>query len=244
MRIVARDKLQKRSCVTEESGFQPTDLESDRNKVSLRSINNPSDYVIFQVTPELTESRSVQYKTLDMMHSPGSIFAYNNSGSRTFSMSVKLISRTTDEATANSFNLQILRSWTLPYFGVDSLKDADKAVNRDVRDARKKRDAILEGHLGYGTHTNIVGQPPDVLYLNAYSDPNKDVTSRNINNVPVVLSQINLNYPADVAYFPTQEGEPFPTIMNIDLVLNETHSPQEYKKFSLGDFRNGALDHF
>jgi len=32
--------------------------------------------------------------------------------------------------------------------------------------------------------------------------------------------------------------------MTIDIQLAETHSPQEYNKFSIQDFRNGTLVNF
>ena len=110
-----------------------------------------------------------------------------------------------------------------------------------------------------------MGSPPRVLELSAYSldsgsltgangiNINKDIG--NIYRIPVVMSQYNIQYPSDVDYIPTAEvkagnvllvskGVPFPTIMNIDLNLTETHSPNEYNNFSLSDFRNGRLAGF
>jgi len=191
---------------------------AERYKVKLTSISNPSDRVYFNVSPELTESRNVNYKSLDLIHMPGNIFAYSNSSARSFSMVAKLVSRTVVEATNNAAKLRMLRSWTMPYFGT-------------------------------GTNNGEIGSPPDVLYLDAYSDgnatkPRNEQTISNIFQIPVVLTQLTNSYPSDMTYIPTDTGEPFPVIMNVDVLMTESHSPKEYSTFSLADFKAGNLSHF
>jgi len=225
---------------------------SDNYKVRLSSITNPQDYVVFEATPEINETRNVNYKSLDLLHMPGSILAYANSSTRTFNMVIKLVSRNIDEATKNSENLQILRSWTLPYFGKSSGGLTTKQIeNRNRLDRNRKssrsNDISKSNPSDYGLHKNLLGQPPDLLHLNAYSNfennPNENFIG-NINNVPVVVTQLGNSYPSDVTYFPTLHGEPFPVIMTVDILLTEAHSPKEYSNFSLSDFKNGRLPHF
>ena len=94
----------------------------------------------------------------------------------------------------------------------------------------------------------MLGAPPDVLYLYAYSSPtSRDGKSHvNINRVPVVLSQLGIQYPDDVDYIHTFYAnlEPMPTKMSVTLMLLETHSPFEYEQFSLQNFKAGRLNHF
>lgn len=225
---------------------------SDNYKTKLNSINNPSDSIIFKVTPELNENRTVNYKSLDLLHMPGSIFAYGNSGTRTFNMVVKFIARNIEEATENSENLQLLRSWTLPYFGKADKGLTTKQIEAKDRISRNKKlkknkDYIKEDPSNYGLNKNLLGQPPEILYFNAYSNFQLDVEegfTGNINNVPVVITQLGNNYPTDVTYFPTIHGEPFPVIMTVDILLTEIHSPKEYSNFSLFDYKNGTLSNF
>ena len=74
--------------------------------------------VVFDVSPELIETRTVRYKTLEPVHMPGGIYSYGATASRNFQISnIKLISRTVDEATKNAIIVQILRSWCMPVFG-------------------------------------------------------------------------------------------------------------------------------
>ena len=228
-------------------------------KVKLRS-QVTKTVVAFDVTPEITETRNVNYKTLEPVHMPGGIHVYGNTSSRVFNINnIRLVSRTREEASKNLYRLNILRSWAMPYFGV--------------------------------SNTSLVGAPPDVLSLSAYStgprdsandpvqsgtteerrvatlarqagvDANKNTINllkrerpTNLNNIPVVLQQISIPYPSDTDYIPTMDktfgdttikkGVPFPTIMTVDIVLLETHSPLEFTNFNLKDYRQGLLDNF
>lgn len=228
-------------------------------KVKLRS-QVTKVVVAFDVTPEITETRNVNYKTLEPVHMPGGIHVYGNTSSRVFNINnIRLVSRTREEASKNLYRLNIMRGWAMPYFGTNN--------------------------------TSLVGAPPDVLSLSAYStglqdtanDPatsgtveerraatnfsktgteqaqnTKNLLKRerptNLNNIPVVLQQISIPYPSDTDYIPTMEkrfgetmimaGVPFPTIMTVDLVLLETHSPREFTNFDLKAYRQGLLDNF
>ena len=111
----------------------------------------------------------------------------------------------------------------------------------------------------------LLGAPPDVLYLWAYSRNNGDnarksipvpdnsnvqnnrISYTNVNKVPVVITSLNITYPHDVTYIPTLEdgtGDPFPVIMDITIDVVETHSPIEYERFSLQQYKNGILENF
>lgn len=217
--------------------------------------------VVFDVTPTFRESRSVDYATVTPVHMPGGIQVYKKSNSRTFSIGSHLISRNRDDATQNMEYLQRLRAWTLPYFGNRSgtgnafeaaadVATYTEATKQENNTNTTPLDQILAR---MKTNINLLGAPPDVLYLYAYSrpaditnPPRDDKSMYNINRVPVVLTGLEISYPDDVDYIPTNfhTQEPMPVKMQVDLTLIETHSPMEYENFSLADFKSGKLVNF
>lgn len=212
--------------------------------------------VSFKVTPDVTENRNVNYKTLDPLHMPGQIYVYSGTSSRTFQLSnIRLISRTTKEATDNMRMLHLLRSWAMPYFGNSGTLDSDnktaRAAGVQVDPNLSEADQEVQRRKARGTE--LLGSPPDILLLSAYSPrgefvsrggTNRRMMATNIHNVPVVVTNLTIPYPSDVDYIPTDDGQPMPRMMTIDIQLSETHSPQEYNKFSIQDFRNGVLTNF
>jgi len=192
------------------------------------------------------------------LHAPGQIQVYKNTASRSFSISdLKLISRTATEADLNMKILWQLRAWTMPRFGNSSTLSADNRAERE-RGGRKDHIEVFgksDADFIYGTE--LLGAPPEVLYLSAYSKDigadavgsTKPGTARweiaqHLNRIPVVIQQLTIPYPNDVDYITTSTGVPMPIIMNLDLSLIETHSPNAYEAFSLDDFRRGRLKGF
>lgn len=213
--------------------------------------------VVFDVTPDLSESRRVNYSSVDPVHMPGQIFVYKNTASRTFSLSnIKLISRTQDEAEKNLNYLWILRSWMMPRFGSGSSTVSPYQQRRRdrIRNRQYSEDqaASLQkrGQLG----TELLGAPPPVLLLSAYSKgfgqmtdqagDSQEMTKQHINNVPVVMDSLTIPYPSEIDYIKSTSGVPMPTIMIIDISLLETHSAGEYERFSLDQYKAGILPGF
>jgi len=193
-------------------------LESNPFAVRLKSFLN-KDVVAFRVSPDISETRTASYKALDPIHLPGSIQIYTNTGPRTWSMSgIKLVSRNGYEAEENLATVNQLRSWMVPFFG-----ETD----------------TTNGRGGYSA--DLLGSPPEVLQFSAYSNLT-DKTKTNIRNIPVVMTSLSIPYPTDVDYIQTVEtNQPFPSVMSIDILLMETHSPREFSQFDLIDFRQGTL---
>ncbi len=192
-----------------------------------------------------------------------------------------MYSRTIAEASQNMKYVQTLRSWRYPYFGNSSTLSAEQQNNRlnsssqtqqsDTRlgqnmdrpltpeeRASMARDRIASQGM------ELLGAPPDVLYLYGYSNmindgsdtyggvrPNGNV---NLNRIPVVMSDLNITYPDDVDYLPTYSdmtgnvvdsaSEPFPIKLTVSVTLLETHSPREYEKFDLRKYKQGILVNF
>lgn len=192
----------------------------------------PREQVVFDATPEFSESRTVSYKNIDPIHAPGGIYMYASTNARTFSIQGKLISRSVFEATKNLAYMQYLRTWTMPVFGTIG---ADPAPGE-----------------------NILGAPPALLLLTAYSKGNPGAEAvkktvpasdrtpvlaigNNIYQVPVIITQLDIPYPSDVDYIPTINNIPVPTIVTVSISLVEAHSPNAYQKFTLQDFKTGNL---
>lgn len=228
------------------------DNRDNHYRVVLENSANAIERVLIEATPELVETRNVNYKTVEPIHAPGQIYAYVNSTARTFNLSgVKLVSRTREEAEKNLKYLWLLRSWTLPEFGAGGLSDSQRAARKDsitkirgsdTETRRREMQKIQNNPEKYGT--NVMGTPPTVLLLTAYSSVVK-ADRGHIHRVPVIIQNLSIPYPADVDYFPSAKANvPMPTIMTIDLTLAETHSPAEYERFSLAKFKTGELGGF
>lgn len=230
------------------------------NKVKLVSASNRSRYVQFRASPQVTENRNVNYNALEPLHAPGQIQVYKNTASRSFSISdLKLISRTTEEADANMDVLWQLRAWTMPRFGNSSTLSTPQRLKREIgQETFQETQDRLGPKSARSIHgTELLGAPPEVLYFSAYSReigsgatntsrPGTDTWSiaQHLNRIPVVIQQLTIPYPNDVDYINTSTGVPMPIIMNLDLSLIETHSPNAYEVFSLDDFRQGTLRGF
>lgn len=195
-----------------------------------------AERVIWEATPEFNESRSIMYKNIDPIHAPGAIYQYANTGSRTFSISGKFVSRSVNEATKNLAYIQYLRTWAMPVFG-------------------QKGTAVGE---------DILGAPPSILLLTAYStgkpgsDSQRTVPTSNVKNlsrqqnaygsnvyqIPVAITNLDIPFPSDVDYIPTINAYPIPTTVTVSLSLVETHSPNKYQSFNIQDFKTGNLINF
>ena len=223
------------------------------NKVKLQAAGN-GRRVTFRASPTVTENRNVNYNALEPLHAPGQIQVYKNTSSRSFSVSdLKLISRTTQEADDNLKILWRLRGWTMPRFGNSSTLSSPQRRERERGGRNDAFEVFGKEKTDFIYGVELLGAPPEVLYLSVYShNVGSDRTSgkpgsfdwviaQHINKVPVVLQQLTIPYPNDVDYINTSRGVPMPIIMNLDLQLLETHSPNSYEAFSLNNFKNGTL---
>ena len=237
-------------------------MAESNQKVKLVSAQNRRRRVEFRASPQVTENRNVNYNALEPLHAPGQIQVYKNTASRTFTISdLKLVSRTQKEADDNLQRLWTLRAWTMPRFGNSSTLSNEQVSNRNgSTDAFPDSATPTSEQLQKAYGTELLGAPPEVLYLSVYSHeigsvPKKGISSgkkssqiwqisQHLNRIPVVIQQLTIPYPNDVDYITTTTGVPMPIIMNLDISLIETHSPNAYEAFSLDDFRKGRLKGF
>lgn len=229
-------KLTRAASLTSSRGHTYSQVSSDGTEEWVAIGGSPAnrETVIFDATPEFSESRTVNYKNIDPIHAPGGMYMYANTNARTFSIQGKLISRSVFEATKNLAYVQYLRTWAMPVFGIVGP--------------------------GAAAGEGILGAPPALLFLTAYANsqpgsqpvqtlvPTSDGTvpaiGNNIWQVPTIITQLDIPYPSDVDYLPTINQIPFPTIITVSISLVEAHSPNAYQNFTLQDFKTGNLLHF
>lgn len=248
-------------------------IQNNNYKVRLSAVANTASRVVFEVTPTFSESGGVEYEAITPVHLPGGIQVYKRTNSRTFSIGATFISRNSQEATTNLHNLQRLRGWRMPYFGLSSTLTSDQ---RFVRNEQVEVNHASNNTRSLSTHdrnvlaqerarkrgVELLGAPPDLLYLYAYStstNNSRDIKHGvNINRVPVVLTSLDITYPNDVDYIPTlannqqssdqapwnDTSEPFPMKMDVTISLLETHSAREYERFNLAAYKQGKLTGF
>lgn len=233
-------------------------VASLKNSADLSGIR--ASQVSFDVTPGFSESRSAEYTPVVPIHMPGAVQVYKNTNSRSFEISAMLISRNIEDALKNMSDLQKLRGWMMPYFGKSSTLTNAQDQARSMGSKVDASNDQASNRIKY-EGVQLRGAPPDVLFLYAYSTGQNDTrphidgdASRvNINRVPVVMTNLNITYPDDVDYIPvydrskgnpTSYAEPFPKKMTITVSLVETHSPREYERFNLGDYKLGNLTNF
>ena len=92
---------------------------------------------------------------------------------------------------------------------------------------------------GNGTANNFktskyLGAPPPILTLTAYG-------SGAIGPIKCVMTHYNWDWPDDIDYIHTENGNPMPVMMDVSLSLTETWSPAEFSGFDLVKYRAGNL---
>ena len=114
-------------------------------QLTLTSKQNPGDEVVFNVSPTIDESRAANYDHMSPVHHPGSIQVYKSTEARSFNVSAKFISRTAAEASQNIININLIRSWVMPYYGQGTAQSS---------------------------LSSMLGAPPDILIFDVYGDTN------------------------------------------------------------------------
>lgn len=176
--------------------------------------------VIFDVMPEVTEGRNVDYEPIQPAQFPGAFQKYKGTSSTDWTINANLISRTSSEAYKNLRIINQLRAWTMPFFGAN----IENQTNRP------------------GQFPGMLGAPPPVLTLSGWR-------SRMVGPVPVVITSLNWVFPVDVDYIPATPEDaaadfvpiPFPVFIRITIVMKESFSTEEFNNFSLVDFSNGLM---
>lgn len=86
---------------------------------TIASLNNKGggatlSTVIFEATPDMSESGRTQLIDIGDIRAAASIIIYMGSPSRSFNLNAKFVSRTKKEATTNNNYINILKAWRMP----------------------------------------------------------------------------------------------------------------------------------
>lgn len=216
--------------------------------VAQRSENSNSaerEVVVFDSSPDVNESRTVNYSSVDPIHMPGQIYVYKNVQARTFQISnARLISRTPEEAEKNLGFIWTLRGWQMPRFGINSQSKGNTQRDKSRVQIQQLTQGVNQSskQTSLNNGPNLLGAPPEVLLLSAYSSGAS--LREHIKRVPVVIQQLSIPYPTDVDYVMSTSGVPMPIIWPVELTLLEAHSAREYEQFNLDDYKQGRLPNF
>lgn len=178
--------------------------------------------VKFEVMPDVSENRTVEYEAVQPPQSPAAFQKYKGTGSVQWSITATLTSRTTDEATRNLRLINQLRAWTMPYFG--------------------ERTAV--------DYPQKLGAPPPVLILSGYRAQMIGPIPVIITSLSWPFTPDVDYIPArEEIRDPTAQGSivatgtlvPFPTVLKVSIQMLETFSTDQMNGFSLADFRLGQF---
>lgn len=184
----------------EDSLYQPWQFR-------LYNIHNLEESIISMVSPlAISETATANYEDLHPLHSPNSTKVYKNSTNKSFSgVTLRFISRDSEEADYVLYAMKLIRSWIKPYFGINTYR-----------------------HLESKGKQHLFGAPPPILNLSCYG-------KTHIRDVTVVLTNYSFTWPYDVDYIAASNNEPVPTIFDINLSLEETMSLDKIFEFNIAD---------
>lgn len=186
---------------------------------SLVSSINSKEYVYLYTMPSITEAGSVIWKTMEMVQAPGGILSYGGTKSRTFTLSIKFVSRTSTEAGINAYFLQMLRGWRMPYFG----------------SSNKKLLGAPPPVLYFTAFSDSSARPTYVSNYNKIPVVVESVSP---------IYDGDSDFIRTICPISGKQGDPFPVVMKVSVTLKEAHAPIEYLHFNLQQYRQGNLAGF
>jgi len=267
------NKYNKGECMVTSSlsVLQKRNPQSKAVKLSAK-IKNGYQSVIFNVTPEMNEQRSVSYAEISDLRLPASILIYMGSPSRHFSISAKLLSRTTAEADVSFQYMNLLKGWcvtaTEPYIGTS--KAGLNGINTDFTSITKIQNqqsavaqaAAVDQNTLPTTPPNSVVPKPDITsqkIVNTDSGTNLFYQTPQVlfltgygqqyRNIPVVIRDLNISFPSEVDYIKTSKGAWVPILQDVGIGLQEARNVYgrtgtSIDSFDLTKFKAGQLPYW
>lgn len=179
---------------------------------SLLSLSDGQNKIIFDTMPKISMASAVSYQPKQFSQLPTAINYFENVAATAISISdIKFVSRTRQEATNNNQVIYYLRYLTKPNFGIGGN-----------------------------------GMPPKILRLNGFNPIQQDATQGDgqvggINNITVVITAFDIDWPNDCDLIPDDRLIATPIIRTGSLSLLEIHSPNQIANFDLEAFKSGQL---
>lgn len=168
--------------------------------------------VVFDIMPEVSEQRSVEYEALAPPQLPGEFQKYKGTKSTQWTITGTFAASTREQAAKNYLYMNTLRGWTMPFFG-------DKQIARS------------EGKLGapppvldFSGWRGLVGTVPVVITSLSWNWP------KEVDWLPTgILDEVN------------GEEIPFPAVMQVTINVTESFSAEQFNAFDIVEFRNGRM---
>lgn len=193
----------------------PKSESDDSHKVKLLQKENSEVVakVIFDVMPEVFESRSAEYEAVAPPQAPGAFQKYKGTASTQWTINGIFVCRTTEEATKNLAYLNQLRAWVMPYFGVRTQQ------NSKYRNKTGAPPPVLEFS---GWRKGMVSPIPVVITSLQWTFP------RDVDYIPAreLTDSGNINIP-------------FPTVLTVSISMVESLSAEQMNGFDLDRFEMG-----
>lgn len=207
--------------------LEPNDPSRTDYLVSLTEVKDKTQYVVFEVMPDIQEQRQVQYETVAPPQFPGAFQKYRGTDSVQWTIQAKLVARNSKEASMNLLYISRLRGWTMPFFGQktpESLLGAPPPV------------LTLRG---YSKH--LVGPIPVVLTGLSWSWP-KEVDYVQAINPEAFKGMLGKSIEEiDSIITANSDLVPFPAVMDISISLVESLSTSQFNNFDLVAYYNGDM---
>ncbi len=178
--------------------------------------------VEFQVMPEVVESRTVEYEAIAPPQFPSAFQKYKGTSSTQWTINATFTCRTTDEATRNLEYLNILRGWTVPFFGTKTLEQFPQKLGAPP--------PVLTFS---GWRAQMVGPVQVVITSLNWNFP------QDVDYIPAKEFKPVAGNPRNFAF--TGRLIPFPTVIKIAIQLVESFSTEQMNGFSVADFRAGQF---
>lgn len=169
-------------------------------------------YVNFAVTPEVSESKSVNYIEISEIRQAASILVFIGSPGRNFTVNAKLVSRTSEEADANFSRLNLLKSWAKPDKGGRSRSAGSPSGN--------------------GIDTSA----PTILYMYGYGRLMKGI------QIVMKSINVDYPTDTDYVQLTGDPKTRMPIIMPVSMTFQEIRSAQQLAQFDLSAYKLGQLE--
>jgi hypothetical protein len=188
--------------------------DTDDYKFSLTN-QQTGEVIVFDVMPQVNENRNVEYEPVAPPQFPGAFQKYRGTSSTTWQVNITLISRVSDDATANLRIINQLRSWTMPYYGNVTAEQNPSRIGAPP--------PVL---IFKGLRKTVIGPVPVVITSLGWDWP------KDVDYLPA----------ADWTGETSTANIPFPVVMSVTIGLTESFSIKQFNDFSLNDFRNGDME--
>lgn len=135
-----------------------------------------------------------------------------------------------EQRTANWSPYDIVHSpvQILGYSGTTSrtISISAKLVSRLATEAKinKNRIQVIRHWVVNDFGVGNTGSPPPILRLKAFKNTFPEMQG--------YLTSYSVEYPSDVDWITTTEGDPFPTVMTVSMSFIETYSPAQMRSFN------------